>query len=103
MLICAITGSATAAETITVYAAGSLRAAFTELARAFTASTGMPVDAQFGASGLLRQRLEQGEKAEIFASADLGNARALQAAGRAGPVVLFARNRLCAVTRPGLR
>jgi len=38
----------------------------------------------------------------VFASADMGNPLALARAGKAGPVVLFARNRLCAIARPGL-
>ena len=32
----------------------------------------------------------------------MGNPQALARAGKAGPVVLFARNRLCAIARPGL-
>jgi len=32
----------------------------------------------------------------------MGQPLALQAAGKAGPVVLFARNRLCALVRPDL-
>jgi ABC-type molybdate transport system substrate-binding protein len=51
---------------------------------------------------VLRQRIEQGENADLFASADMGNPLALSRAGKAGPVILFARNRLCALVRPGL-
>jgi molybdate transport system substrate-binding protein len=47
--------------TVRLYAAGSLRSALTELTRAFTATSGVPVDLVFGASGLLRERLERGE------------------------------------------
>jgi molybdate transport system substrate-binding protein len=88
-------------EMVRLHAAGSLRPALTDLAADFTAATGIKVEAQFGASGLLRERLATGEASDVFASADLGNPRALHAQGKAGPVVLFARNRLCAVTRPG--
>ncbi len=89
------------APTLRIYAAGSLRAAFEALVKA----SGLPPGAAIlttGASGLLRQRLEQGEQADLFASADLGQPRRLQAAGRSGPVVLFARNRLCAIGRQSL-
>jgi ABC-type molybdate transport system substrate-binding protein len=101
----AVMTSATASaqeQGVRLYAAGSLRAVMTELAQAFTASGGPPVDATFGASGLLRERIEKGEPAEVFASADLGNAAALARAGRAAPPVVFARNRLCALAAPNV-
>ena len=87
---------------VRLQAAGSLRPAMTELGRAFTAAYGTKVEAQFGSSGLLRERLEQGEAGDVYASADMGNPLALAKDGKAGPVVLFARNRLCAIVRPGL-
>jgi ABC-type molybdate transport system substrate-binding protein len=91
-----------AEDSVRLHAAGSLRPALTEVARAYTAAYGAKVQAQFGASGLLRGRLDGGEPGDVFASADMGNPLALARAGRAGPVVLFARNRLCAIARPGL-
>lgn len=39
----------------------------------------------------------------MFASADMANPVALERAGKAGPVVPFARNRLCGLARPGLQ
>lgn len=92
------------ATTVRLYAAGSLEAALTDIAHAFTAARGIRVQADFGPSGLLRRRLESGkaEAGGVFASADLVNPLALERAGKAGPVVLFARNRLCALARPGL-
>ncbi len=38
----------------------------------------------------------------MFASANMEHPQALATGGRSGPVVLFARNRLCALVRPGL-
>lgn len=89
--------------TVRLHAAGSLRPALTELGQAFTAAQGIKVQAQFGASGLLRQRLDDGEPGDVYASADMGNPQALARAGKAWPVVVFARNRLCALVRPGLQ
>jgi ABC-type molybdate transport system substrate-binding protein len=90
--------SAGAGEPVRLLAAGSLRAAFTELLGGFR---GAPVEAEYGPSGLLRQRIEAGVPADLFASADLGHPRALgQARGR--PHVVFARNRLCALAAPGV-
>jgi molybdate transport system substrate-binding protein len=87
---------------VRLHAAGSLRAAMTDITKAYTAAYGTPVTAVFGASGMLGDRLAKGEPGEVFASADLGNPQALTLAGKAGPTVLFARNHLCAIARPGL-
>jgi molybdate transport system substrate-binding protein len=71
---------AAAAETVLLHAAGSLR----------------------GASGLLRDEIAGGAKAGVFASANMDHPQALAKAGKSGPVVLFARNKLCALARPVL-
>ena len=96
----ATTTVAQAQEPVLLHAAGSLRAALSEVAHTFTAQSNLAVKPVFGASGLLKERIARGEAAEVFASADLGNPRALAQAGLAGPVVLFARNELCAFARP---
>jgi molybdate transport system substrate-binding protein len=93
-LLVASNGSGLAQEAVRLYAAGSLRVALTEVTVAFEKQEGIPVATEFGASGLLRERIEKGAPAEVFASADMGHPAALQKAGRSGPVVLFARNRL---------
>jgi molybdenum ABC transporter molybdate-binding protein len=87
---------------VRLYAAGSLRGAMTELAQVFSADGGPPVASTFGASGLLRERIEKGEAADVFASADVGNAMALAAAARGEPPMVFVRNRLCALAAPGV-
>ena len=87
-------------ESVRLHAAGSLRAALTEVARDFTAASGIPVVPVFGASGLLRDRLERGEPGDVFASANMEHPEALARVGQAGPVVMFARNRLCVLARP---
>ncbi|WP_207908008.1 molybdate ABC transporter substrate-binding protein [Bosea sp. BK604] len=94
--------AAAAQETVLLHSAGSLKAALTEMAQAFEAQTKIVVKPVFGASGLLRERIEKGEAAEVFTSADLGNPQALAREGLGGPVVLFARNELCVFARPGL-
>jgi molybdate transport system substrate-binding protein len=92
-------------ETINLFAAGSLKAALTEVAQSFEGKHGgkVKVAATFAASGLLRERIEKGEAAHVFASADTGHPTTLAAAGRAStPVAIFARNQLCALAREGL-
>jgi molybdate transport system substrate-binding protein len=79
-----------------------LRAAMTEIGKAYTAVYGLQVEANFGGSGLLKDRLAAGEPGDVFASADMGNPQMLTRAGKSGPTVLFARNHLCAIVRPGL-
>ena len=87
-----------------VYAAGSLREVFTALASGYEAAGGAKVALTFGASGLLRERIEKGEAAQVFASADTDNPRRLAASGAGWrqPLV-FARNALCALTAPALQ
>jgi molybdate transport system substrate-binding protein len=88
---------------VRVLAAGSLRAAIGEIGAVFSSAANIAVESSFGPSGVLRERIEQGETPDLFASADMSNPLALSRAGKSGPVVLFARNRLCALVRPGLQ
>ena len=83
-----------------VYAAGSLREPLGEIAHRYEAATGVRVELTFGASGLLRERIESGEPAQVFASADTGNPQALARRGDWQPAAVFARNTLCALTTP---
>jgi molybdate transport system substrate-binding protein len=92
---------ADAAEVL-LHAAGSLRDALTDVAKAFETSGGGTVRQKYGASGTLRDTIAGGERAEVFASANMAHPQSLAQAGKAGPVVLFARNRLCALVKPGL-
>ena len=91
-----------AADTVLLHAAGSLRGALTEVGKAFEASGGGTVQAKYGPSGLLKDEIAGGARAEVFASANMEHPQALASAKKSGPVVLFARNRLCALVRPGL-
>ncbi|TWG41086.1 molybdenum ABC transporter molybdate-binding protein [Acidovorax delafieldii] len=86
------------AAPVQVYAAGSLREAFTEIARDHEASTGQKVALTFGASGLLRERIEKGEPAQVFASADTDHPQHLAVRGGWQAPVVFTRNALCALT-----
>lgn len=86
---------------VTVFAAGSLRAALTRIATDYEALPGArKVKLMFGASGLLRDRLAGGEQADVFASANMEHPQSLAAAGRAEPARTFARNALCALASP---
>ena len=93
--------SANASEVL-LHAAGSLRDALTEVAEAYGKASSNTVRGTFGASGTLRDRIAAGERAEVFASANMAHPQSLAQAGKSGQVVLFARNRLCALVRPAL-
>jgi len=87
-------------RSLEVYAAGSLRAAFDELAQAFQQAHAIAVKPTFGASGLLKDRILAGESPQVFASASMEHPEALVAAGRAPSVSAFARNALCVLAAP---
>jgi molybdate transport system substrate-binding protein len=93
---------AAAQEPVRLYAAGSLRAVLDEVAKHYTDSSGVRVTGTYGASGLLRDGIDKGEPAELFASANMQHPAMVARSGKAGPVVLFARNQLCALVRPNL-
>jgi ABC-type molybdate transport system substrate-binding protein len=83
---------------ISVYAAGSLRAALTQVALDYQARTGQAVELSFGASGLMRERIEKGEPAQVFASADTEHPARLAVNGSWQQPTVFVRNSLCALT-----
>ncbi len=91
------------AETVNLFAAGSLKAALGEVTKAFEQASGNSVHSEFGPSGLLRQRIEKEGQVHVFASANMEHPQTLVNKGLGGPIALFARNNLCALTQPGLQ
>jgi molybdate transport system substrate-binding protein len=63
---------------------------------------GTNVKGKYGPSGLLKDEIVAGAPADVFASANMEHPQALAKSGKSDAVVLFARNRLCALARPGL-
>jgi molybdate transport system substrate-binding protein len=59
-LAMAVIAGPAAADTVLLYAAGSLRGALTDVAKAFEATSGDTVQAKFGASGLLKDEIAGG-------------------------------------------
>lgn len=101
----AIIASASAAngaqpQTVEIYSAGSLRGVVGDLTTEAASAFGIEVKGTFGGSGSLRERIEKGEKPDLFMSADVGSPRTLQTEGHTVvPVIAFARNRMCVVSR----
>jgi ABC-type molybdate transport system substrate-binding protein len=98
-----LASSVQAENELRVYAAGSLRAALTEVAQGFErAELGVRVQFTFGASRLLKDRIAAGERADVFASANMEHPQSLASAGLAGPVQRFTRNAMCALVAPSV-
>jgi ABC-type molybdate transport system substrate-binding protein len=92
--------SAAEPEPVQIFAAGSLRGVVTDLAAEAGPALGIQIQPSFGGSGAMRERIEKGESADLLMSADLASPRKLEAQGRTVvPVIAFARNRMCIVTR----
>lgn len=89
-------GSASAAN-VTVFAAASLTDAFTELGRAFDARTGNRTTFQFAGSQALRTQLENGARADVYASANAAQFGPLVGRGLVAAGQTFARNRLTVI------
>ncbi len=84
---------------LTLLAAGSLKSAFLPLLARFQQLSGILVEAQFGPAGLLRERIEGGERCSLFASANTEHPQALLQAGLAINCCSFAANRLMLTAR----
>jgi molybdate transport system substrate-binding protein len=95
--------SVSAADSVTLYAAGSLKAALGDVAASYEKTYNTKVTTKFGPSGLLRKAIEGGENPDVFASANMAHPEKLAYGGWGSPVVLFARNQLCALAQPDVK
>nr|WP_232065505.1 molybdate ABC transporter substrate-binding protein [Mycobacterium shinjukuense] len=109
LLVCAPAGcgwlprTAQAARSVVVFAAASLKPAFTQIGERFTRDNpGTSVDFSFAGSSQLAAQLTQGATADVFASADTAQMDTVARAGLlAGDPTNFAANTLVIVTTPG--
>lgn len=91
------------ADDVKAFAAPSLRAALTEAGTEYRGVSGRHVGLEFAPSPLLRERLSKGERADVFAAANVEDPRSLAEAGLAGPVRIFARSPMCALAASAAR
>ena len=84
---------------IQIYCAGSLRESMIEIGGRFQNEYGVEIAVTAGPSGMLRERIETGDRPDVFASANLEHPRRLAASGLSGPTVPFVRNRLCVISK----
>lgn len=96
-------GAASQRRTLTVFAAASLKGAFTDLAGKFeTEKPGTRVTLSFAGSADLVTQISQGAPADVFASADTRNMEKLKEEGLVdGEPRDFATNTLAIVVPPG--
>lgn len=97
--VLAIGVSAARAEPARIYAAGSLTVPLKQAIKAAGLDASQIADPVFGPSGGLRERIEKGEAADLFLSADTGHPRTLAAERRQALMIPFARNNLCLFSR----
>lgn len=92
-----------ASASIVVFAAASLKPAFTQISQQFkTDNPGSGVEFEFAGSSELATQLTQGATADVFASADTAQMDTVGKAGLlAGDPTNFAANTLVIVTAPG--
>jgi molybdate transport system substrate-binding protein len=100
---CGGDGASSAGDPVTVFAAASLKDAFSELGEAFEASDqGVEVTFNFAASSALVTQVIEGAPVDVFASADLANMAKLTDAGAsASEPVVFTTNRPEIIVAPG--
>jgi len=87
---------------VVVLAAGSLRDAMIDLRQAYEKKAAERVALSYGPSGKLREEIEAGRRADVFASASPDHTNALVGKQLLSASAVFARNDLCIVARSGL-
>jgi molybdenum ABC transporter molybdate-binding protein len=102
MVAIATLSTSARADTLKVMSAGSLRAAVTDLLQRFPRQSDTVDPPEFGSSGLMRQKIEDGAAVDVFTSADMEQPRRLAAGHPERMVIHFARNSLCALARPNV-
>jgi molybdate transport system substrate-binding protein len=87
---------------LVVYAAGSMTGALGAMLKAYTAESGRRVELKVGPAGLMLDRIEAGETADVFVSANMEHPERLTAEHKSTATVVFARNSVCLAARPSL-
>ncbi|UAJ12630.1 substrate-binding domain-containing protein [Glacieibacterium megasporae] len=87
---------------LVVYSAGSMTGALGAMLRRYTAETGNRVDLHTGPAGLLLGKIEDGDRVDLFISANMKHPQKLTAEGKSTATVVFARNRICVSALPAV-
>jgi molybdate transport system substrate-binding protein len=94
-----LSAGAARAETVTVFAAASLKTAMDEIAASYAAATGDTATVSLAGSSALARQIQQGAPADVFISANAAWMDVLEQDGRIAPGTRFdlVRNRLVLV------
>jgi molybdate transport system substrate-binding protein len=100
---CGLNSTSSQHSRLVVFAAASLKSAFTQIGERFkTENPGVDVEFSYAGSSELATQLTQGAAADVFASADTAQMDVVAKAGLlAGTPTNFASNTLVIVTAPG--
>jgi molybdate transport system substrate-binding protein len=90
-------GTGQSGTVLTVFAASSLTDAFGELGKAFDAKMGGKTSFQFAGSQVLRTQVENGARADVYASANAAQFEPLVKAGLVVSAGVFTKNRLVVI------
>lgn len=85
---------------LTVYAAGSTTGVLGEMIKRYETETGVHVELKTGPAGLMREKIEAGDKVDLFVSANMAHPQKLHDENKGSAVAVFARNRLCVYAVP---
>lgn len=99
VLLTAADGPPKAPTPLLVYSAGSMTGALGAMLKRYTAETGQLVMLTTGPAGLLLERIERGEPADLFVSANMAHPQKLSEEGKATGTVVIAHNRVCVTAR----
>ncbi|MGI3899152.1 MAG: substrate-binding domain-containing protein [Janthinobacterium lividum] len=102
LLALSVSGVQASAAPVRIYAAGSLSEAMMALIAASGETPETFAKPVFGPAGLLGDRLQKGEEADLFASADLAAPVRVAAAHSGALVIPFVRNRMCMAAKPAV-
>ncbi len=95
VLVCGCKPGSSSSNTLCIFAASSLLEAFTDLQTAFQSKhPKTKIELSFAGSQVLRLQLEQGARADIFASANPSHMKVLHQSGRVTTPQTFAYNEL---------
>lgn len=83
-----------------VYGAGSTTGVLGAMLKRYESETGQHVELQTGPAGLMREKIEKGDKVDLFVSANMAHPQRLHKQGQASASAVFARNRLCVYALP---
>lgn len=86
-----------------IYSAGSFRSSLEDVLKEFHHRTGISFTTVYGPSGKLRQDIEAGDGADVFASASIEHTEALLRQGLLKNSFALARNSLCLLAAPGVQ